>query len=68
MYHVYDARQALSQAIGHGASAIGRVVIHDEHRQAGHGESMELCNKARQVIGFVIGGNDDDGFSVLRHD
>ena len=50
-----------AQAVRHLAGAVGRVVVHDKHRQAGHAERMQLGDQSRQILGFVIGGDDDDG-------
>jgi len=55
-----DAPRRLRRpAIGQRARAVGRVVI-DHHRTQMHRQSQQLAQQVIQVIGFVVGGNNDE--------
>jgi hypothetical protein len=40
VHDIYDARQAVCQAVGHPAGAVRRIVVYDKHGKAGHVERL----------------------------
>ena len=55
-----DARVGLGQLVGQAAGAVRRVVVDDEQRRARQGAEDRFGDRA-DVLGFVIGGEDDPG-------
>jgi hypothetical protein len=53
-----DARVGRRQLIRQRASAVGRIVINDQHVGGGHG-GVDLPKQGRQVVALLVSGDGD---------
>ena len=65
MDHMHDVRMARGQAVGDLAGAIRRIVIDDQDADGVEVKRQEFGHNRRQIVRFIIGGNDDNEVDVF---
>ena len=66
MQHRHTTVTGSHQIIGYLSRAVWQPVVNDQDIQTG--DLDELANEAREIVAFVVGGNDDQRAQLPTHD